>query len=346
MRNKKYFLSLFAAIILIATGYGLDHALPYAPGQTLDPSCNPGDANCTVRGVIIDNGTVAGVNATSSTVSFNIQGSGTLNPFNIASSTGTSLMTILANGTIGVGTTTPSTTFAIQGTAGASDLLDIASSTGSSVLHVTAAGSVGINTKTPSETLEIDNTTDYGGILLKTPTSGIHQYIAVQQGEGYPLQIFTSYTNGVPNTEFYSGGNGTMRMSTNRIAINGAVTATSTAPIFGVFSISNSYVPTTAVVAQFTQSGSGDILQAISSGTVRFDVTSSGTVGVGTSTPVADFQVTNASANATSTMEIGKSGQTKGTCLKIYDSAGTAWYVTVSTGGTLSASASTCKSGF
>ncbi len=42
MRNKKYFLSLFAAILLIATGYGLAHALPYMAGQTLDPSCVPG----------------------------------------------------------------------------------------------------------------------------------------------------------------------------------------------------------------------------------------------------------------------------------------------------------------
>lgn len=49
-------------------------------------------------GILRDNGTVAGVNATSSTVSFNVQGSGTLNPFNVASSSGTSLLTVAANG--------------------------------------------------------------------------------------------------------------------------------------------------------------------------------------------------------------------------------------------------------
>jgi hypothetical protein len=47
---------------------------------------------------LLDNGTVAGVNATSSTVSFNVQGSGTLNPFNVASSSGTSYLSVASNG--------------------------------------------------------------------------------------------------------------------------------------------------------------------------------------------------------------------------------------------------------
>jgi hypothetical protein len=105
MTNTKYVLSLFAAILLLAVGYGLAHALPYAPGQTLNPSCTPGSANCTVQGTIIDNGTVSGVNATSSTVNLNVQGTGNLNPFNVASSTGTSLLTVSANGNVTVGTT-------------------------------------------------------------------------------------------------------------------------------------------------------------------------------------------------------------------------------------------------
>src|ERR1035437_8837296 len=35
---------------VLITGAGLAYAaLPYAPGQTLDPTCHPGDANCTVQ---------------------------------------------------------------------------------------------------------------------------------------------------------------------------------------------------------------------------------------------------------------------------------------------------------
>lgn len=50
-------------------------------------------------GKLLDNGTVAGMNATSSTVTFNIQGNaGTANPFLISSSTGTALLTVAPNG--------------------------------------------------------------------------------------------------------------------------------------------------------------------------------------------------------------------------------------------------------
>lgn len=73
-------------------------------------------------------------------------------------------------------------------------------------------------------------------------------------------------------------------------------------------------------------------------------ITSKG-VGIGTTTPLANFQVTASSTNATSTMEIGKTGQTAGGCLKMYNDAGTAEYVTIH-GTTLTVSASTCKSGF
>ncbi len=64
-------------------------------------------------GVLIDNGTVAGVNATSSTTTFNVQGSGTLNPFNVSSSTGASYVTVQSNGNVGIGTSTPSAQFTI-----------------------------------------------------------------------------------------------------------------------------------------------------------------------------------------------------------------------------------------
>ncbi len=57
LRNKKYFLSLFIAVVLIATSISTAYALPYAPGETLDPTCHPGDANCNV---IIPSFTVGG----------------------------------------------------------------------------------------------------------------------------------------------------------------------------------------------------------------------------------------------------------------------------------------------
>ena len=59
-----------------------------------------------VTSLFMDNGTVTGVGATSSTERFTVRGSGTLNPFNVASSSGSSLFFVASNGRVGIGTTT------------------------------------------------------------------------------------------------------------------------------------------------------------------------------------------------------------------------------------------------
>jgi len=58
-----------------------------------------------------------------------------------------------------------------------------------------------------------------------------------------------------------------------------------------------------------------------------------GPVGVGSTSPVANFQVANGS-NATTTMELGSSGQNKGSCLKLYRTDGSAIYAYVAAGAT------------
>jgi PKD repeat protein len=63
-------------------------------------------------------------------------------------------------------------------------------------------------------------------------------------------------------------------------------------------------------------------------------IDASGNVGVATSTPVANFQATTASTNATTTVEFGKANQNKGTCLKLYRDDGSAIYAHVAAGAT------------
>jgi hypothetical protein len=58
------------------------------------------------------------------------------------------------------------------------------------------------------------------------------------------------------------------------------------------------------------------------------------TVGIGTSTPAANFQVTTTSSNATTTAEFGKANQNKGSCLKLYRTDGTPIYAYVGAGAT------------
>jgi hypothetical protein len=73
---------------------------------------------------------------------------------------------------------------------------------------------------------------------------------------------------------------------------------------------------------------------ALGNGTVG-DITGkliAGKAGIGSSTPVANFQVAN--SNATTTMEIGSAGESKGSCLKLYRTDGSAIYAYVAAGAT------------
>jgi hypothetical protein len=68
--------------------------------------------------------------------------------------------------------------------------------------------------------------------------------------------------------------------------------------------------------------------------TELFRINANGNVGIGTTTPLAMLQVTNLSANATTSLQFGKPGQNKGTCLTYYDTAGTPVYGFIAAGAT------------
>lgn len=59
----------------------------------------------------------------------------------------------------------------------------------------------------------------------------------------------------------------------------------------------------------------------------RMTILRGGNVGVGTTTPVANFQVTNSSANSTTSASFGKINQNKGTCITYYSATGTPVYM-------------------
>lgn len=70
-----------------------------------------------------------------------------------------------------------------------------------------------------------------------------------------------------------------------------------------------------------------------------------GIAGVGTTTPVANLQVTTASANATTSLQFGKPSQNKGTCITFYDTGGTPLYGYIAAGATAFTYTSTKPSG-
>lgn len=86
-----------------------------------------------------------------------------------------------------------------------------------------------------------------------------------------------------------------------------------------------------------------DLIQVVNSaGNVLSTFKSNGFLGIGTTTPVAQFQVTSSTTNATSTVEIGKAGQTKGSCMIMYDTTGATQYVSIK-GGLLNVSTVACN---
>ena len=78
--------------------------------------------------------------------------------------------------------------------------------------------------------------------------------------------------------------------------------------------------------------------------TTTFIASPNGYVGIGIPTPSSPLQVVAPTTNATTTVEIGRTGQGKGSCLVLYDAAGTAVYAYVAAGATtFTLSATSCK---
>lgn len=80
---------------------------------------------------------------------------------------------------------------------------------------------------------------------------------------------------------------------------------------------------TAAVLLRVDDSGDGD--------SSPFLVDGNGSVGMGTTTPISNLHVTAQASNATSTFTLGRSGQTKGSCIELFSPNGTAVYLIAST---------------
>jgi hypothetical protein len=189
---------------------------------------------------------VAGINATSTSYTFNIQGSPGTAPFNVASSSRTSLFTILANGNVGIGTTGPAS------------LLHVMSANGG--LPSVLSGTVGIF----QDNLGSSNPVR---LALITGTSGAGV-----------LDFGTASNQSIGNISYTQGTN-VMQFVTNsvaRMAINtsGNVGIGTTSPASLLY-----------VQKMSTSSTVGLLDVASSTGSSILFVANNGNVGIGTSTP-------------------------------------------------------------
>jgi hypothetical protein len=100
-------------------------------------------ATALSTGLFLDNGTVAGVNATNATTTLLVKGNaGNINPFTVASSTGATLFNVTSAGNVGINTTTPAAKLSLQNAAGTDYILNIASSSGTSLMTMDASGNI------------------------------------------------------------------------------------------------------------------------------------------------------------------------------------------------------------
>jgi filamentous hemagglutinin len=143
-------------------------------------------SNTLGNGAWLDNGTVVGFNATSSTIGVNIQGTaGTNTIFNVASSSSLSDFNVLANGNVGIGSSTPTANLVVQGTSTQTTLFIIASSTGSSLITMGTSGTNGQQLSVNSSTTV--NSVVFIGGSTNNPTYPLFT-VASSSGVSY-LQI-------------------------------------------------------------------------------------------------------------------------------------------------------------
>lgn len=232
-------------------------------------------------------------------------------------------LTITQTGTVGISSSTPWGTFSVNGLAGGSiPLFVVASSTSAnattSVMVVDSNGifnfGVGNSGVSPSINGSGFVNVIVPGVGLSTVSN--RQVIA---GATAPRPALSLINN---NTTAETGLSLTFSNSSYNDNISPSYTAAISAFRTGssgqgglMFSVKNS---TTAGVAPVTAMVIDQNLH----------------VGIGSTTPIADLQVSTSTANATTSLQFGKPNQNKGTCITYYDTAGTPVYGFIATGAT------------
>ncbi len=123
---------------------------PYAPGETTDPSCSPGDTNCTVYPPLTTTLTASTtITMGTSSLKFAYDSShyaalsiGTDGSIAVASSSGGSLLKITANGNVGIGTTTPAQKLSVSGNI--SNIIDRGTTIGQIATATVGAGPIAV----------------------------------------------------------------------------------------------------------------------------------------------------------------------------------------------------------
>ncbi|MFA6458884.1 MAG: hypothetical protein WCV79_00580 [Candidatus Paceibacterota bacterium] len=264
---------------------------------------------------------MAGIVSAATTISSNISTGGNLT----------------VSGTTGIGTTSPWALLSVNPNAITGPSFAVGSSTGTHFV-ITQNGVIGIGTANPlstaitnTATMKLDVEYDQSNseiqiISYKTTASSAGIRLKKARGnQAVPEVVADGDLIGSISSQGYSGAfAGYRSLGSIDFNIDGEVdTAGDTSDMPG------------RIIFYTTPDGSASIAE-------RMRITSGGNVGIGTTSPTSQFQVATPTANATTSVTFGKSSQNKGTCLELFDSVGTAQYISVQNGA-LVVSATSCK---
>lgn len=250
---------------------------------------------------LLDNGTVAGWGATSTTIDFLVQGAsgGTNSLFQLNTSTGTSLLTVSSNGT----TTLAGTLNTASGTT-LSELsflptVNISTNTTDNIISI-APLVASTASQTPATALYMQNVAPTARLLNSTTTitSFYGEYVGLTFATGTITSYYGTYIDAPSVT-----GSSTL---TNAYGLVVAPTASTTK--YTVFSGFGTTTPGATLVLQGSSGQSNDIFRAASSsGAVLFNVASSGNVGIGSTTPNALLTIKGVSGATTNLLQVTSS---------------------------------------
>lgn len=328
--------------------YSTANALQFLVNNNGAPNWNNGASGNTL--------TISSANTSSVPLGLTIPAAATVSAYPLTiSKTGVtqSLLSVNSAGNVGIGTTTSTAQLAVENIYGQSTsttLFYVASttsangSTANKIFSIESSGTVSLNT--PATTNNLLSLDAPGRNFIITPDDTVNFAGLMGMTTGHPLSIIT---NNVSRLTISSGGNVGIGTTTpvGKLEVTGG-DATNAALVLSPANVSNSKFisldtpgPGQVEIAS-VQNSAGIVFNMVNSAN-GFKFLSS-LFGVGTTTPFANFQATNMTANSTTTIEFGTKGQNKGTCIKMYDETGIGWYLKVTPGGSLSVSATNCAS--
>jgi hypothetical protein len=213
---------------------------------------------------------------------------GTAPLFSVASSTSgagtTTALYITSNGNVGVGTTSPFATFAINPVAGtALNQFVVGSSTASSFL-INNTGNVSVGTTSGTYRMTIDGGTSAAALLVTAKTGSANSGV---------LFDLANYGGGPTGIRFI------------RYPTAGGVAAWT----MGQDSLNND---------AFTIGRGANYINAIASSSKYFALTTTGSLGLGTTSPIARFDMLNIAGGSTPLLSIASSTSGAGTTTALY----------------------------